>query len=413
MAPKKNVTEEAFNAFKAEVERHSRYLVDQLLNRKNYERKIELIEQELNDVEIKYHRVNRQPVHNYKPEPTHITEKSRPIFYGNNRDVHPKDFLYRLEEYFAIKQSYVGEKLITVGKCLKAAASSWFSTIRFQLTNYDDFKKAFIDEFWSREIQIQVPSLSKHEIVKHIARHYPGYLRAILVSLTDFNILTAIKILSEEGQEDQTIENKSNQQKTNQNDSNNNNQSGQTNSGWNNTRSSGWSNPTPRNNRWNNQPYRSNDRRGDTQQSNQQQTEKINQLSTNKEEQAGPRDNEQHAINLLNTTNQSISPYIQCIIEGEEVTLLVDTGATVSVLTKKVVNIIMQRNPKLPHLPVTRIQISKAVGKKICKVSKQIICECKIDKVYIENNFIQVENLNEKGIIGIDILKKYSTQIPL
>ncbi|KAE9522279.1 hypothetical protein AGLY_017322 [Aphis glycines] len=382
MAPKKNVTEEAFNAFKAEVERHSRYLQygrgkyqKNRRNRKNYERKIELIEQELNDVEIKYHRVNRQPVHNYKPEPTHITEKSRPIFYGNNRDVHPKDFLYRLEEYFAIKQSYVGEKLITVGKCLKAAASSWFSTIRFQLTNYDDFKKAFIDEFWSREIQIQ--------------------------------------ILSEEGQEDQTIENKSNQQKTNQNDSNNNNQSGQTNSGWNNTRSSGWSNPTPRNNRWNNQPYRSNDRRGDTQQSSQQQTEKINQLSTNKEEQAGPRDNEQHAINLLNTTNQSISPYIQCIIEGEEVTLLVDTGATVSVLTKKVVNIIMQRNPKLPHLPVTRIQISKAVGKKICKVSKQIICECKIDKVYIENNFIQVENLNEKGIIGIDILKKYSTQIPL
>lgn len=33
MAPKKNVTEEAFNAFKAEVERNSRYLVDQLLQK--------------------------------------------------------------------------------------------------------------------------------------------------------------------------------------------------------------------------------------------------------------------------------------------------------------------------------------------------------------------------------------------
>lgn len=148
MTCKKNVSEETFNAFKEEVERNSRYLVDQLLqkingleekcknledknNRKieNYERKIELIEQELNDVKIKYGRVNQQPMHNYKPEPTHNTEISRPVFYGNNRDVHPKDFLYRLEEYFAIKQSYVGEKIIIVGDCLKGAASSWFSTV--------------------------------------------------------------------------------------------------------------------------------------------------------------------------------------------------------------------------------------------------------------------------------------------
>ncbi|KAF0751095.1 AP2/ERF domain-containing protein PFD0985w-like [Aphis craccivora] len=35
----------------------------------------------------------------------------------------------------------------------------------------------------------KVPRLSEHEIVKHIARHYPGYLRAILVSLPDCTIL--------------------------------------------------------------------------------------------------------------------------------------------------------------------------------------------------------------------------------
>eukprot|EP00102_Acyrthosiphon_pisum_P023059 XP_016660269.1 PREDICTED: probable DNA replication complex GINS protein PSF3 [Acyrthosiphon pisum] len=195
---------------------------------------------------------------------------------NNNRDVHPKDFLYRLEEYFVIKQSYVGEKIIVVGDCLKAATSSWFSTIRFQLTNYDDFKKAFIDEFWSREIQIQVwsqclstkhipantnyreqfatwatklghlevPRLSEHEIVKHIARHYPG----------------------KEGQGDQPTENKTNHQKINQNDSNNNsNQNGQTSNDWNNTRSNGWSNVPPRNNRWNNQTHRNNDKHGETQ----------------------------------------------------------------------------------------------------------------------------------------------------
>ena len=90
MAPKKNISEETFNAFRAEVERNSQYLVDQLLqkinkleekcnnledenNRKieevvenyerkigevveNYEKKIELIEVQLNDVKLKYGR---------------------------------------------------------------------------------------------------------------------------------------------------------------------------------------------------------------------------------------------------------------------------------------------------------------------------------------------------------------------
>jgi len=465
MAPKKNITEETFNAFKTEVERNSQYLVNQLLqkinrleeenNRKieevveNYERKIELVNEQINDVKTKYERSSRQPVHNEgnsKTEQMHNTEISRPTFFGNNRDAHPIDFLYRLEEYFAIKQSYVGEKIIIVGDCLKGAASSWFSTIRFQLTNYDDFKKAFIDEFWSREIQIQVwsqclstkhipnnsnyrehfatwatklrhlevPRLSENEIVKHIARHYPGYLRAILVSLPECTILTAMKILSEEGQSDQPTENKTNSQKTSQNDShnNNNNSSGQTNNNWNNQRNSGWNNTPPRNNRWgNNQPYRNNDKRGNTQTSGQQQTEKINQVVTNNDEQAGPSNTEHHAINSLNTTNQSVSPYIQCTIEGEDVTLLIDTGATISVLTKEVVDSITNKNPKIPQLPVTGIQISNAVGKKICKVSKQIFCECKIGNEYIQTNFIQVENLNEKGIIGADILKKYNAQI--
>lgn len=144
---------------------------------------------------------------------THGVEISRPSFYGNYRDIHPKDFLNRLEEYFVLKQTYAGEKIIIVGDCLKAAAASWFSTIRFQLCNYDEFKTAFVDEYWSREIQIQiwgqclsikkipqntnyrehfatwatklrhleVPRLSEQEIVKHIAKHYPGYIKAILV----------------------------------------------------------------------------------------------------------------------------------------------------------------------------------------------------------------------------------------
>jgi len=38
---------------------------------------------------------------------------------------------------------------------------------------------------------------------------------------------------------------------------------------------------------------------------------------------------------------------------GEEVQLLVDNGATVSVLTKEIVDLIIKRNPKAAVLPVS------------------------------------------------------------
>jgi len=49
--------------------------------------------------------------------------------------------------------------------------------------------------------------------------------------------------------------------------------------------------------------------------------------------------------------------------------LLVDTEATISVLTKEVVNKILRKNKNIPMLPVNGLQISNAVGKKICKIS--------------------------------------------
>lgn len=118
-----------------------------------------------------------------------------------------------------------------------------------------------------------------------------------------------------------------------------------------------------------------------------------------------------HTVNNLPTNRTVVSPYLQCNIEGETIQLLVDTGATVSVLAKEVVDLLIKRNPRIQVLPVNGIQISNAVGKKICKVSKQIYCECQIDKTIIFANFIQIENLNERGIIGTDVLNQYNAKI--
>lgn len=82
-------------------------------------------------------------------------EISKPIFYGNYNDQHPTDFLQNLEEYFKVKQINREEKLIIIRDCIRNAANNWFSTIKFQIKNYSDFRDALIEEFWSREIQIQ------------------------------------------------------------------------------------------------------------------------------------------------------------------------------------------------------------------------------------------------------------------
>lgn len=122
------------------------------------------------------------------------------------------------------------EKLNIIRDCLKYTASNWFSTIKFQIREYAEFRNAFMDEFWSREIQIQtwskclntsevpgnltyrehfskwsaklrhlqVPQISEEEIVTNIANHYPGYLRAILLSMLVKSIINAMKILNVE-----------------------------------------------------------------------------------------------------------------------------------------------------------------------------------------------------------------------
>lgn len=91
--------------------------------------------------------------------------------------------------------------------------------------------------------------------------------------------------------------------------------------------------------------------------------------------------------------------------------LLIDTGATISVLTKEVIDQAIQNNNKIPQLPISGVKISNAVGKQICKVTKQVFCECQMGDAFRFANFVQVDGLNEKGIIGADILNKYDAQV--
>lgn len=206
-------------------------------NRKISEKKIDELKEQLNELKaqiiINKNQNNILVKNIIEDNPRSLNiEVSKSLFFGNTKDPYPIDFLQNLEDYFKIKQFSNEEKLMIIRDCLKGTAGNWFATNKFQIRKYAEFRDAFIDEFWSREIQIQtwsnclntsqvpddityrehfsqlyaklrhlqVPQISEEEIVINIASHYPGYIRAILVSMPNKSVIAAMKVLSTEDQ---------------------------------------------------------------------------------------------------------------------------------------------------------------------------------------------------------------------
>jgi len=183
------------------------------------------------------------------------------------------------------------------------------------------------------------------------------------------------KVLGEEGQNQHPRESNGNHRQNNNN---------------------GVDGQSPKNNRWND---RQNNQHPPLK-SNQQ----INQVVTTAENDHS--DNIPPTINKIESNGKSYCPYIRCTIEGGEIEVLVDTGATISVLTKEIADIVTKKDPTIPQLPLIGVKIRNAVGIEIFKTSKQIFCRCQFGEATIFANFVQVEGLNERGIIGADILKE-------
>ncbi|XP_060879177.1 GATA zinc finger domain-containing protein 4-like [Metopolophium dirhodum] len=234
------------------------------------------------------------------------------------------------------------EKLIIAGDCLRATASNWFSTIRFQINNFREFQETFKDEYWSRDIQMQtwsqclgikqvpneasyrehfsywatklrhleVPRLAEQEIVSSIAGHYPGYLRAILISLPECTILNAMKIL---GTEEHRNNNNNYNNRLPQNRENNNNNQNRTREDPP-RREGNWRN-TGRNEQTREYQIPRNTQESDNTQWRDRQA--INQI--NATEASSDTDDESqvnHTVNNIQASNVSVSPYLSCMIEG-------------------------------------------------------------------------------------------------
>jgi len=240
--------------------------------------------------------------------------------------------------------------------------------------------------------------------VSNIAGHYPGYLRAILISLPECTILNAMKILGAEEHRRTTEREKNNNynNRPHQNRDNNNNQNRNR------------EDPPRRESNWRSMGRNEQTREYQTPRNTQwRDRQAINQISTTEGRQENPEDEEHanHAINNIQTNHGSMSPYMKCMVEGETIEALIDTGASISVINKELADQVLKTNAEIPILPMSSVQISNAVGRKICKVSKQLFCSCTIGDKQLFINFIQVENLNERAIISADVLNQYNAHI--
>lgn len=68
-------------------------------------------------------------------------EIALPTFYGNHKDIHPKDFLQQIKDYFKIKNI---KKTILVNESLRHSAANWYDTVRLGITTFENLKNYFI-----------------------------------------------------------------------------------------------------------------------------------------------------------------------------------------------------------------------------------------------------------------------------
>jgi len=161
---------------------------------------------------------------------TYSTEISMPTFSGSHKDENPKAYLERVNRYFERKRVRNEDKILLIENSLKGAAGNWFSTVNYLCENYEDFKEIFLNEYWSRDIQLKIwsqfcsverikdmtlyreyfgrwiqkirflesPKLTEAESIEIISRHYPGHIQAMLMSMPQKTYSAANILLGKE-----------------------------------------------------------------------------------------------------------------------------------------------------------------------------------------------------------------------
>lgn len=78
--------------------------------------------------------------------------------YDDNQTKNPNEFLNNLNRYFTIKQINDEHRLLLIENALEGRAKMWYETNRDEFMDYEQFKAAFLKEFFSIPIRVKIKS---------------------------------------------------------------------------------------------------------------------------------------------------------------------------------------------------------------------------------------------------------------
>lgn len=106
-------------------------------------------------------------------------------------------------------------------------------------------------------------------------------------------------------------------------------------------------------------------------------------------------------------------PMINIICEGKEISALVDTGCTCSVIVEDLLNEISKLNPNIPQFPMHKSYIVGANKKRSRPISRQVLLQLTIGLKMYDVVCIVAKELLYPLILGMDFLHDYGVVIDL
>ena len=79
-----------------------------------------------------------------------------PKYSGKDDDINPKEFIQEIDNFFLETRASEATKLSSAARQLTGTARVWFGAYSNSFDNYLDFKKKFLNHFWSEEKQYKV-----------------------------------------------------------------------------------------------------------------------------------------------------------------------------------------------------------------------------------------------------------------
>jgi predicted aspartyl protease len=112
------------------------------------------------------------------------------------------------------------------------------------------------------------------------------------------------------------------------------------------------------------------------------------------------------SIYYINENSLYGCPHVQLDIGEERIIAVLDKGAEISLMPKRIFEDLLAKGLRAPQLPVVNRALITAFGSRTKRIKRQALIEFEIDGVSYEQVFMIAPNLVPDAILGINFLKE-------